>query len=172
MKQLQVMSHAPEETQRLGRALGERAQPGDLVLLVGELGAGKTCLTQGIAWGLGVQEYARSPTFVLVAQYQGRLPVNHVDLYRVDSVEEALDLGLDDYLQSGGVTVVEWADRAAAAFPSEHLQVSLEHVDEVTRRLRFEAHGARYEELLEALAESAGLESGAASADATVRGPA
>ena len=165
MKQMDVVSHAPEETQRLGRLLGERARPGDLVLLVGELGAGKTCLTQGIAWGLGVQEYARSPTFVLVAQYQGRLPVNHVDLYRVETVEEALELGLDDYLSGGGVTVVEWADRAAGAFPAERLQVYLEHVDEATRRLRFEAHGARYEELLEAMADA-----GAASADATLRG--
>jgi tRNA threonylcarbamoyladenosine biosynthesis protein TsaE len=169
---MEVVSHAQEETQRLGRLLGERAGPGDLVLLVGELGAGKTCLTQGIAWGLGVLEYARSPTFILVAQYQGRVPVNHVDLYRVESVEEALDLGLDDYLCNGGVTVVEWADRALGAFPDERLQVSLEQVDEATRRLRFEAHGARYEELLEEMADAAGLDAGAPSADATAQGTA
>jgi tRNA threonylcarbamoyladenosine biosynthesis protein TsaE len=145
---VELVSASAEETQGIGRALGERAQPGDLFLLVGGLGAGKTTLTQGIAWGLGVREHARSPTFVLMAQYQGRLPIYHIDLYRVDSVEEALDLGLDDYLWGDGVSVVEWADRAAEAFPGDHMTVHLELIGEESRRLRLEARGTRYEELL------------------------
>ena len=154
------MSRSPDETQRLGQALGEHAQGGDLFLLTGGLGSGKTTLVQGIAWGLGVQEYARSPTFVLMAQYQGRIPVYHLDLYRVESVEEALDLGLDEYLWGEGVLVVEWADRAPEAFPDECLKVSLELVDESTRRLRLEGHGGRHEALLRATGGGLGPEAG------------
>ena len=85
------------------------------MLLEGELGSGKTCLTQGILWGLGGTEYARSPTFVLMAQYAARLTLYHVDLYRVESVAEAADLGLDEVVSGEGVTVIEWADRGGRA---------------------------------------------------------
>ena len=91
----ELVSHRPEETQAIGRLLGAQAMRGDVFLLVGELGAGKTCLTQGIVWGLGSREYARSPSFVLVSQYQGRLTTYHIDLYRLDSIQEIADLGLD-----------------------------------------------------------------------------
>ena len=89
---IRIVSGAPEHTQAIGRALGRSAEAGDVFLLVGGLGAGKTCLTQGILWGLGVDEYARSPTFVLMSQYSGRLTLYHVDLYRLDSIEEIEDL--------------------------------------------------------------------------------
>ena len=148
---LEVVTHTPEETQRLGGWIGRHAQAGDIILLAGDLGAGKTTLTQGIAWGLGVTEHARSPTFVLVAEYAGRLPVYHADLYRIDSIAEALDLGLDEYLFGSGVSVVEWADKALTDFTEDHLWVRLEAVDEDTRRLRLEARGARYVDLLAAV---------------------
>lgn len=153
---LEVVSGSPGETRRWGRLLGRHARPGDLILLIGELGSGKTTLTQGIAWGLGVREYARSPTFVLMVQYQGRLPLHHIDLYRVSGVAEALDLGLEDVFQGGGVCVVEWADRALEAFPAQHLEVRLEGVDAKTRHLRLEAHGQRHGELVKAVADDAG----------------
>ncbi len=129
--------------------MGKLAQRGDVFLLTGKLGAGKTCLTQGIAWGLGVQEYARSPTFVLVTEYQGRLHLYHIDLYRPESVEEILDLGLDDYLYGEGVCVVEWADKALDALPREHLLIGISNSSEEKRTLRLEPQGERYESLLE-----------------------
>ena len=149
--ELILETHGPEETQRVGRCLGRHATPGDIVLLAGDLGTGKTTLTQGIAWGLGVREHARSPTFVLVTEYAGRMPLYHADLYRIDSLAEAWDLGLDEYFLGEGVSVVEWADRALSDFPEDHLWVRLERLDEDSRRLRLVARGARYEALVEAV---------------------
>ena len=93
-----TVSRSAEETQQLGRRIGELAAAGDVYLLSGELGTGKTCLTQGIAWGLRIEEYALSPTFVIMREMYGRLALYHVDLYRLDDVAEIADLGLDDYL--------------------------------------------------------------------------
>ncbi len=149
---LTLTTHSPEETQRLGRLLGEQAQPGDLFLFSGPLGVGKTTLIQGIAFGLGVKEYARSPTFVLVTQYRGRLPLYHMDLFRVDNPLEVLDLGLDEYLESGGVCVIEWAERAEELFPWECLWVHMEYGEgQADRRIRLEARGERYQGLVASL---------------------
>jgi tRNA threonylcarbamoyladenosine biosynthesis protein TsaE len=134
---IKITTHGPEETQAIGRILGEHSTPGGVVLLTGELGAGKTCLTQGILHGLGSTELARSPTFVLIAEYQGRLPLYHMDLYRVGSVEQAEDLGIDEYLEGDGLTVVEWADNVPGVFPSNALQVRLGFVSDCERRLTF-----------------------------------
>lgn len=158
-----LLSRSPAETQEIGKRLGKLAQRGDVFLLTGKLGAGKTCLTQGIAWGLGVQEYARSPTFVLVTEYQGRLPLYHIDLYRPESVEEILDLGLDDYLYGEGVCVVEWADKALDALSREHLLISISNSSEEKRTLVLEPQGERYERLLETFqgeASPSGIEGG------------
>ena len=114
---LHFQTSTPEETQALGRILGEQAKPGDVFLLTGPLGAGKTCFTQGIAWGLGVAEYARSPTFVIMTRYRGRLTLYHFDLYRINDPLEAWDLGLDEQLFGDGACVVEWADQAEEVFP-------------------------------------------------------
>ena len=145
---LELISEGPQETQGLGKALGRLAQPGDVLLLVGELGAGKTCLTQGIAWGLEVGGYATSPSFVLVNQYRGRLMLFHIDLYRLEDPAEVADLGLDDYLYSDGVCVVEWADRAFEVFPAEHLLLEMSFVSDNSRGIRLRPSGKRYEELL------------------------
>ncbi len=145
---LALDSDSPEETQAVGRVLGESACPGDVFLLVGDLGAGKTCLTQGVLFGLGSDDYARSPTFVLVSQYPGRLTLYHMDLYRLDSFEEVLDLGLDEYIFGDGVSVVEWADKAAEAFPENHMLIEIEQTGEDSRRLKFTANGDRYKEIL------------------------
>ena len=153
---LAVESRSPQQTQRLGRLLGQAARPGDLFLLVGELGTGKTCLTQGIARGLGIDGYVRSPTFVLVTEYQGRLPLYHIDLYRIDDLRETQDLGLDEYTDGDGVCVIEWADKATPLFPAEHLLVELEYQGPEARALRFTAHGTRYAHLLKALGQRPG----------------
>jgi tRNA threonylcarbamoyladenosine biosynthesis protein TsaE len=147
MTNLEIITRSPEETQKLGIRLGELAQPGDVYLLTGDLGAGKTCLTQGIAWGLGINEHAVSPTFVIMRELHGRLPLYHVDLYRLDRIEESLDLGLDDYLYGKGVCVVEWADKALKILPREHLMIDIGYLSDTERRLRLEAKGKRYEEL-------------------------
>lgn len=145
----EVVSRSPEDTQAIGRVLGAAAGSGDVFLLVGGLGAGKTCLTQGVLWGLGSEEYARSPSYVLVSEYRGRLTLYHVDLYRLDSIEEVADLGLDEYLYGEGVCVVEWAEKAPEALPPEHLRVKIEVLDETTRRLTLTATDARHLRLID-----------------------
>jgi tRNA threonylcarbamoyladenosine biosynthesis protein TsaE len=148
---MNLRSESPEETQRLGSELGRLAQPDDLFMLVGGLGAGKTCLTQGIAWGLDIAGYATSPTFVVINQYRGRLPLYHIDLYRLDSVEEVVDLGLDDYLYGNGVCVVEWADKAMNVLPPEHLLVEINYVSDTVRDLVLNPGGQRYRAMLSQL---------------------
>ena len=152
---IRILSNDPEETQEVGRVIGERAQAGDIYLLTGPLGAGKTCLTQGIALGLGVSGYVRSPTFVIMSQYQGRLALYHVDLYRIGGPLEGWDLGLDEQLFGDGVCVVEWADRAAELFPEEALWIALDHGDgETQRTLSFGKSPERYFSVIEQLAAS------------------
>ncbi|MBI2847573.1 MAG: tRNA (adenosine(37)-N6)-threonylcarbamoyltransferase complex ATPase subunit type 1 TsaE [Chloroflexi bacterium] len=145
---LEIVTNSPEETQELGRRIGELAQPGDVFLLVGNLGAGKTCLTQGIAWGLGIREYAMSPSFVIVREIHGRLPLYHIDLYRLERLEETMDLGLDDYLWGRGVSVVEWAERALHILPREHLLVRIDYAGDTSRRFQIEPIGQRYREMV------------------------
>jgi tRNA threonylcarbamoyladenosine biosynthesis protein TsaE len=126
---------------------------------MGELGSGKTCFVQGIAEGLGVSEHTRSPTFIFVSEYQGRLRLYHVDLYRIETPLELADLGLDEYMAGRGVCAVEWADKALASFPPEHLGVAFTYMDETTRRIHLEAHGSRYIRLLEGVEQELGTAS-------------
>lgn len=145
---LELISHSPEETQNLGVSIGQLARPGDIILLVGNLGAGKTCLTQGIAWGLGSQEYAMSPSFMLVRELYGRMPLYHIDLYRLDHLEEIAELGLDEYFYGHGVSVVEWAEKGWDVLPEEHLLIEISHLSDTERRLQLKPSGQRYQELL------------------------
>jgi tRNA threonylcarbamoyladenosine biosynthesis protein TsaE len=122
---LRYASESPEETQRIGEALGRRLGPGDVVATVGELGTGKTCFLQGLVHGLGVQETATSPTFVLINHYRGRLPVHHLDAYRTESLTELWDLGLEEFFYGDGVTVVEWADKLLSLLPPRTIMVTI-----------------------------------------------
>ncbi len=151
---LELTTTGPEETRRVGRVLGEVARPGDVFLLTGELGAGKTCLTQGILRGLGSDETARSPTFVLVSEYSARMTLYHVDLYRLKGGVDVLDLGLEEYLEGDGVTVIEWADRAPGLLGEEYMNIELQHVDDETRRMKVSADGAAFADALAALRAS------------------
>ena len=130
-----LVSDSPESTTAAGERLGARLGAGDVVGLTGELGAGKTCFVQGLVRGLGVATPATSPTFVLVNEYRGRLPVHHVDLYRTQSLTELLDLGLEELLAGGGITVVEWADRCEPLLPPRMIRVHIEGVGEEPRRI-------------------------------------
>ena len=151
MTDIELISHSQEQTQRLGIRLGELAQAGDVLLLTGNLGSGKTCLTQGIAWGLGVKEYAFSPSFVIMREYHGRLTLYHLDFYRLDRIEEIADLGLDEYLYGKGVCVVEWAENGMAVLPEEHLLINLSYISDTERSINFEPKGNRYINLLKSL---------------------
>ncbi len=148
MSSLELISRSPEQTQKLGMRIGELALPGDVFLLVGNLGAGKTCLTQGIAWGLGIKEYTLSPSFVIMRELYGRLPLYHIDLYRLDRIEESLDLGLDDYLYGGGVCVVEWAEKALSILPTEYLLIKIGYLSDTGRSFQMKPSGQRYLELV------------------------
>ena len=151
-KSLHIQTASPEETQAVGRLLGEQARPGDVFLLCGPLGAGKTCLTQGIAWGLEVKEYARSPTFVLMTRYRGRLTLYHFDLYRINDPLEAWDLGLDEQLFGDGACVVEWAERAEEVFPKECLWIDLDYAEEGEgRTITITEVPPRYQAMIESL---------------------
>ena len=140
-------SSGPAETRRIGERLARLFEPGDVVLLRGELGAGKTCLAQGIGRGLRVAEAVKSSSFVLVNEYAGRLRVYHADLFRLNAPEEVADLALEENAREG-LLLVEWPERALEVLPPEHLLVEIEIVDDRRRRLRLTARGGRYESLL------------------------
>jgi tRNA threonylcarbamoyladenosine biosynthesis protein TsaE len=148
MSHLEIITRSPEETQKIGLKLGELALPGDIFLLVGGLGVGKTCLTQGIAWGLGIKEYAASPSFVVIRELQGRLPLYHIDFYRLDHLEEIAELGLDDYLYGKGVCVLEWAEKGLSLLPEEHLLIEMSYLSDSERSLKFKPGGKRYKEIV------------------------
>ncbi len=151
MKSLEIVSTSAEQTRKIGLKLGKLAASGDVIFLVGPLGAGKTCLTQGIAWGLDIDEYTASPTFVLVREYRGKMPLYHIDLYRLDKIEEVTQLGLDDYLYGNGVCVVEWADKGLSVLPEEHLLIEMQIVSPMKRKLKLIPKGTRYLEMLSKL---------------------
>jgi tRNA threonylcarbamoyladenosine biosynthesis protein TsaE len=149
---LEFVSHSAEQTRRLGARLGTLLRGGGTVCLEGALGSGKTCLAQGIGRGWGVMQTLISPSYVLVREYERAmddLTLYHIDLYRISGVEEAFGLGLDEILgDERAVAVVEWADRARALMPPDHLWIQLEHTDITWRTLRFEPSGDQHLDLL------------------------
>ena len=140
-----------EETRALGAALGRRLSAGDVVLLYGELGAGKTAFTQGLALGLGVPPERRvaSPTFTLVNEHLGKYPLHHIDLYRIDDPGELEEIGLRDYLAGAGVTVIEWAEKLGHFLPDQRLDVSIAATGPASRQIVGRAHGGRAEQILD-----------------------
>ena len=145
-----VITTSPEQTWRIGELLGAKLSAGDVVCLYGDLGAGKTNLSYGIALGLQVRtEYITSPTFTFVNEYVGRVPLYHIDLYRVRDPAELENIGFEEYLESDGATVIEWAERAENELPAECLNIYLSAVNENSREIGFYAQGGRYEKLLQ-----------------------
>jgi tRNA threonylcarbamoyladenosine biosynthesis protein TsaE len=131
-----VETHSLEETVEFGERLAGELQRGDVLALSGELGAGKTALVKGIARGLGITQAVTSPTFTLVHEYaHGRLPLFHVDLYRLDNVEQALAIGIEDYVNGPGVTAIEWAEKIERLLPAHTARIRMESVSENTRRI-------------------------------------
>jgi len=154
LARLTVISRSPAATASLGRRLGRRLRAGSVVALTGELGCGKTLLTRGICQGLEVPpRQVNSPTFVLVNEYRGRLPVCHLDLYRLGGEADAVELGISDYLASAGagVMIVEWAEKIPSLLPEERLDVAFEVIAERQRRLDITASGEGFAGILEGL---------------------
>ena len=138
-----VITNSASETRELGVRLAEQLKAGDVILMDGELGAGKSELARGVAKGLGVQETVTSPSFTILNVYEsGRVPLYHFDWYRLESAEEIFELGMDEYLGGDGVALVEWPDRCPDAIPEDFLRIRIEATGENTRRITEEACGA------------------------------
>jgi len=156
--ELDFISHSEMQTERIGMRLAKFCRPGDVICLEGELGTGKTCLVRGLGRGLGVTEPITSPTFIMINEHRvpgSHLRFYHIDLYRLQSPQEALALGIEEYLYGRGICTIEWAERAREVLPQEHLWITLRHVSENKRGLTMAATGARYQELLGQLRSNA-----------------
>jgi tRNA threonylcarbamoyladenosine biosynthesis protein TsaE len=148
-----IISNSEEETIRLGREIGALLAEGDVVALVGELGSGKTWLTKGIAHGLGVspKTVITSPSFALVNEHQGRVVLFHMDVYRLETLAEVLSAGLEEYLHSGGVVVLEWANRWPEILPEHTLTVELQILDDHSRQFTLTGRSPRPAEIVGAI---------------------
>jgi tRNA threonylcarbamoyladenosine biosynthesis protein TsaE len=149
-------SSSPLDTENLGRCLGRIAREGFLICLTGELGVGKTEFVKGLAQGLEVEDYITSPTFIIVNEYSGRLPLYHFDVYRINNAEEMYDIGYEEYFYGRGVSVIEWADLIEEIIPSENIRVKIskdleQGVD--YRNIEIEASGEKYEGLIREMIE-------------------
>ncbi|MDI3522753.1 MAG: tRNA threonylcarbamoyladenosine biosynthesis protein TsaE [Bacillota bacterium] len=147
---MQVTTHSVAETDAIGTLLGEKLERGMVVALTGELGAGKTAFARGVARGLGANGPVTSPTFTLIQEYAGRLPLYHFDVYRLTDPAELEELGYEEYLEGDGVCLVEWGDTVRDWLPASYLEVHLSGYD-TTRTLTFIPRGSRYEKLVEEL---------------------
>src|SRR5690554_5313004 len=150
MKEIyESISNSPKETHELAKRLGTLLQAGDLVTLSGDLGAGKTSFTKGLAEGLGVKRNVNSPTFTIIKEYEGRLPFYHMDAYRID--DEWEDFGLEEYFHGNGVTVVEWPSMIEEQLPERRLAITIDYVGETVRKFYFSAKGQHYIKICEEL---------------------
>ena len=141
---MEATAHSVEETERLGEELAKELQPGDVLALTGEIGSGKTTFVRGLAKGLGIPvSSVASPSFVLVREYhRGRIPLYHSDLFRLEGMQETMTVGLEEYYDRDGVTVIEWANKVPGILPGEFLEVRFEVLDANTRQLMITPHGA------------------------------
>lgn len=151
---LMVTTGSPEQTRSLGAHLGRLSSGGELYLLTGNLGAGKTHLVQGIGFGLGIKEYACSPSFMIAREYHGRLILYHLDLYRLDEIDEIADLGIEQYFASDGVCAIEWAEKGNGLLPGENLTITMEDLGDDIRRVTFTANMERYNLLVRQLRDA------------------
>lgn len=151
-----VVTESDQQTVELGSTLGARLKKGDVVALSGELGSGKTWFTKGIARGLGIgpNTIITSPSFALVNEYPGETTLFHIDVYRLENLSELLGAGIDEYLYSGGVAVLEWADRWPEILPDETVSVRLVILDEHSRSITFSAAHARASSVIDALGKA------------------
>jgi len=150
---LTVISKNPEETLRIGEAIGRTLENGDIVALFGDLGAGKTTITQGIAKGIGIPDeyYITSPTFTLINEYPGKTVLFHLDVYRLSGSRELEDLGYEEYFDSDGILVIEWAEKIEDILPLRSLFIRLEHRDEQSRNIIISGHSETISKIVKEL---------------------
>ena len=151
---IEIRTETADRTRDLGEVLAALLRPRDTVVLTGDLGAGKTTLVQGIGRGLGVEDHVASPTFTLVREYTGRLDVAHVDVYRLERVQDVVDLGLDELGKPDRVLIVEWGDAVEDLLPDDRLRVELTSSDDEVRRIRIGAQGRSWAERWERLEDA------------------
>ena len=152
---LMLISKSTEDTQSIGRIIGENLSQGDIVALVGELGSGKTCITQGIARGIGVPEeyHITSPTFTLINEYPGRISLYHVDIYRLSGSRDLENMGYEEYFYCDGITVIEWAEKIKEILPEECFYVYLKYLDENKREIKISGYINKIEKISKKLKE-------------------
>jgi len=145
-----LQTKRPSETIKIGKRIGACLKPGDVVALVGELGTGKTQFIKGLAAGaeVGKPTYISSPSFTLINEYKGKVPFYHIDLYRLETEAEAEELGLEEYFQGRGMTMIEWADRIPSLLPKENLRIHIHYTGKHSRSIEILGKGKRYEELV------------------------
>lgn len=142
MKHYKIETRSEDETIRLAEKLASLLKPGDVITLEGDLGAGKTTFTKGIARGLGVKRVVNSPTFTIVKEYTGELPLYHMDVYRLEDSDE--DIGFSDYFDGDGISVVEWAQYIKDYLPGEYLNINISYIDEHKRLIKFQPKGVHF----------------------------
>lgn len=150
----------PLETKNIGKALGTLLGKGDVLLITGDLGAGKTTFIQGLAEGLGVKAQVTSPTFTIIHEYPGIIPLYHIDAYRLEKEAEILELGLEDYFYGNGITAIEWPEKLHSWLPEDAIEINIKKTEDQNdgRLLFFTGHGKKgYQELLEELKQIAGI---------------
>lgn len=149
---LEIRLNGLDETEEFGKKLGENLKSGDILCLNGDLGAGKTTMTKFIGLGLGVEEYITSPTFAIINEYSGRIPVYHFDVYRLENVDELYDIGFDEYFYGKGVCIIEWADRIEKIIPKERIVIDIKKGNNPNERIiKFSGDEKRLEELMKGL---------------------
>jgi tRNA threonylcarbamoyladenosine biosynthesis protein TsaE len=140
-----------KDTEQIGQIISHCLEKGTVLCLDGDLGVGKTSLTQFIAREFGIDEYITSPTFTIIKEYQGRLPFYHMDVYRIDSEDDMYDLGYDEYIYSEGVTIIEWSHKIEGILPEERINIEIQRVDDQCRLMIIDGKGSTYEKLTEEL---------------------
>ncbi|WP_026894473.1 tRNA (adenosine(37)-N6)-threonylcarbamoyltransferase complex ATPase subunit type 1 TsaE [Clostridiisalibacter paucivorans] len=146
---INIISDSVDKTENLGYELGKSLSRGDVVCLMGDLGAGKTTITQSICRGLEVDDYVTSPTFTIVNEYIGRWDVYHFDVYRIEDEEEMYDIGYDEYIYGDGVSIIEWADKIRDILPKERIEINIERISDNKRKIIINPIGEKYEKMIE-----------------------
>jgi len=149
MQERKLVTKNPTETQQVAEKLASFLHGGDVITLEGDLGAGKTTFTKGLAKGLGVKRTISSPTFTIIKEYQGKYPFYHMDVYRLENSDE--DIGFDEYFHGNGITVVEWAQFVEEFLPEDRLMVEIKYIDDNTREIRFYPVGKHFKSVLDEL---------------------
>ena len=148
---LTYITKNPKETKKVGSCLAKLLKSGDIILFFGEMGAGKTCLTQGIAESLDTIETVNSPSFTIINEYHGKIPIYHFDLFRLNSYYEIMDLGYEEYFYGNGITIVEWAEKIETSLPFEFSKIILTFIDSKKRKIEFCPKGERFYRMVKEL---------------------